>query len=246
MSRVEQKAVRARLVPAALGLGIALAVTGCGAGVHSQTAVQVAAVNGVSGKVGAIELRDGQFAFPAQKYYGAGTTAPLLITLVNTGANDDKLVAVKSTSAKSAELKGDTKLPAGFALRAGEEDKSGGHAPVVTSAAPSSTSATGTSGNRPSGTGTSTSGTSTSGTSVTGTSAASPSASSTLKVGNIELALTGLTSELRPGLTIPVTFVFEKAGEVTLQVPIAADEEHREELPGSGGHGGESEGSGGH
>ncbi|WHT19866.1 hypothetical protein N8J89_01950 [Crossiella sp. CA-258035] len=235
MSRVEQKAVRARLVPAALGLGIALAVTGCGAGMQSQTAIQVAAVNGASGKVGAIEIRDAQFAFPAQHKYPAKSNPSLLISLINSGAQDDQLVAITSDATSApAEVKGGNTIPAGFVLRAEANEAEHGTASSG-SATPTSTS----------GSATPTSGAATS-TSATPTSATSPSTSaadtSKLKVGSVMITLVGLKRELWPGQTIPVTFSFAKAGSVTLQVPIAADEKPRTAQPTTGGHGG----SGGH
>ncbi|MCO1579007.1 hypothetical protein M8C13_24980 [Crossiella sp. SN42] len=233
MSRVEQKAVRARLVPAALGLGIALAVTGCGAGMQSQTAIQVAAVNGASGKVGAIEIRDAQFAFPAQHKYPAKSNPSLLVSLINSGAQDDQLVSVTSDATGApAEVKGGSTIPAGFVLRAEANEAEHG-----TGSTGSTTPTSTTGGTTP---------TSTTSTSATPTSATSPSTSaadtSKLKVGSVMITLVGLKHELWPGQTIPVTFSFAKAGSVTLQVPIAADEEPRTAEPTTGGHGG----SGGH
>ncbi|MGW0518039.1 hypothetical protein [Crossiella sp. NPDC003009] len=229
MSRVEQKAVRARLVPAALGLGIALAVTGCGAGMQSQTAIQVAAVNGASGKVGAIELRDAQFAFPAQHKYPAKSNPSLLVSLINSGAHDDQLVSVTSDATSApAEVKGGSTIPAGFVLRAEANEAEHGTASSGSTTPTSTTGATPASG------------------AATSTSATPPSTSaadtSKLKVGSVMITLVGLKRELWPGQTIPVTFSFAKAGSVTLQVPIAADEEPRTAEPTTGGHGG----SGGH
>jgi copper(I)-binding protein len=45
----------------------------------------------------------------------------------------------------------------------------------------------------------------------------------------IKITLKGMTRDIRPGVTIPVTFSFEKAGQVTVQVPIAADKAPRSE-----------------
>jgi copper(I)-binding protein len=42
------------------------------------------------------------------------------------------------------------------------------------------------------------------------------------------VVLTGLTDDVRSGLTYPVTFTFEKAGAVTLEVPVALSTEKRE------------------
>lgn len=55
-----------------------------------------------------------------------------------------------------------------------------------------------------------------------------PAASITLPYANaIDITLVGLTTRLRAGLTYPVTFTFERAGEISLDVPI----ENPEVLP---------------
>lgn len=45
----------------------------------------------------------------------------------------------------------------------------------------------------------------------------------------VQITLRGLNHELRPGLTVPVTFVFEKAGPTTIQVPLTVSDEDRSE-----------------
>ena len=52
----------------------------------------------------------------------------------------------------------------------------------------------------------------------------------------VNIALDGLKQDLRPGVTIPVTFVFQNAGAVTVQVPIGPDHSPRPEhgVPGGG------------
>lgn len=45
----------------------------------------------------------------------------------------------------------------------------------------------------------------------------------------VNITLTGLTQDIRPGTVIPVTFTFERAGEVTVQVPIAPSPKPRPE-----------------
>jgi copper(I)-binding protein len=49
--------------------------------------------------------------------------------------------------------------------------------------------------------------------------------------GAVKIVLKGLKKPLRPGQTIRVTFLFEKAGELTLELPIAASPEPREDAP---------------
>lgn len=43
------------------------------------------------------------------------------------------------------------------------------------------------------------------------------------------ITLDGLKQDVRPGVTIPVTFVFEKSGSTTLQVPLSTSPEERPE-----------------
>ena len=87
-----------KLVPAvAIGVGALLGIVGCSAGQVAQTADMEPAVNGNTGQVGNIMLRDVQVAFPENgEHYGAGEDAPLLLTIVNVGGEDDRLTEVTS------------------------------------------------------------------------------------------------------------------------------------------------------
>jgi copper(I)-binding protein len=65
-----------------------------------------------------------------------------------------------------------------------------------------------------------------------------PGESAILEPGGLHLMLSGLKQKLDPGATIPLTLVFEHAGEVTLDVPVqglASGQGH-----GSMDHGGQS------
>lgn len=57
-----------------------------------------------------------------------------------------------------------------------------------------------------------------------------PDAPAELAPGGLHVMLIGLVAPLKEGTTIPVTLVFEKAGEITLDVPVSKDVK--------GGHGG--------
>jgi copper(I)-binding protein len=202
-----RKAVRPRLIPAVLGFGAVIAVAGCSAGQVTQTNSQVAAVNGDSGTVRNIGVQDAQLTFPTGRpFYPAGASAPLQAILVNNGTQGDRLVKVSSPYAASAQISGDTDLPGDTALNAygippasSEQPTSPGGAAPTSSTAPASSTAP-TSSTVP-----------TSGT----TSPAAPH--------TVDITLTGLTQQIGPGVTIPVTFVFQQAGPVTVQVPIGAD-----------------------
>jgi hypothetical protein len=182
------KAVRLRLIPAALGLGAVVALAGCSAGQVTETDTQVAAVNGGSGDLNGIAIRNATFTFPSpEAHYAAGSSAPVQAVLTNVGP-DDKLVQVSSPYAASATLGGDTSLPSRTALHA-----TGGAEQVQQA--------------------------------------------ETHADRNVEITLNGLKQDITAGVTIPVTFVFEKAGAVTVQVPVGPDHAPRPEHGGEqGGH----------
>lgn len=68
---------------------IALALSGCSAGLNSQTAAQVPVVPGTNvtvagpGGQGTVSVRDVQIAYPGVDGYQAGSSAPLLIRIFN-------------------------------------------------------------------------------------------------------------------------------------------------------------------
>jgi copper(I)-binding protein len=93
-----------------------LAVVGCGAGQITQTDSQVAAVNGASGNVGStIALRDVLIPYPSSPdgTYRAGSTVPVLLTIVNQGTSADELIGVTSPVAGRAVVLGTTQIPPG-------------------------------------------------------------------------------------------------------------------------------------
>lgn len=232
MSSAEQNLItRLRLLPAVLGIGAAILVSGCSAGQITQTDTQVPAVNGSMGTVKQIAVRDVQLAFPAGKtYFSKGESASLLLTIANSGDATDKLVAVSSPQFGSgAQIVGDASIPGFHAISATATAVT----PVSTTS-PTATSTTGTSTTGTSTTGTSTTGASTTGTSTTGTSTSTTVTTTTsapeLPVGSIQIQLVGLTADkLLPGQTVQVTFTFANAGDLTLNVPIAATPHPRDD-----------------
>lgn len=239
MSRPQQyKAVRLRWIPAVLGLGVVIALAGCSAGQTAQTRTEVAAVSGGSGDVQAIAVRNAMFTFPTgRSVYPAGASVPLSAVLINSGSQGDRLVRVSSTYATSAQISGDTNLPGRTSLIAtGVLPPSlrpvASAQPTSGSAEPPSTSQSAPPGS-PTTTATSPTTTATSALtsgpvmpSMPAGPVAGPSGEPTLTI-----TLTGLKQLMTPGVTIPVTFVFERAGAVTVQVPIGDDPTPR---PGSG------------
>ncbi|HJP75125.1 MAG TPA: hypothetical protein VJ914_12695 [Pseudonocardiaceae bacterium] len=234
---VSRRRVLTRFAPTVAGLGIAVLLVGCGAGQITQTDTQQSGVNGGSGQVGAIAIRNAELQWPdnAQGVYAPGSSATLIVTIANTGIDPDQLVSVSSPAATSITIDGSetgTKpLPGNFSIVSGvdvDDSTAPVQLPSTTSAAPSSSS-TETSGSP-------TSGAPASGTKATGTSGKAASSTHTaptttaapqLPPGTVKIVLNGLRTvngqQLRSGLTIPITFTFARAGQVTVaEVPVAA------------------------
>jgi hypothetical protein len=183
---------------AAIGVVIgALALAGCGAGQITQTSTQVAAVSGAQANVGAIAIRDAQFEYAATtnaSVYPRGGDAPLDMTIVNSAAADDRLVSASSPVAQSVKVSGNTTIAGGRVLLV--KGQPAAAAPVPAAGA---------------------------------TASATPSASAAPTSAELapneeptgaNIVLIGVNQEIRPGLNYPVTLTFQKAGTVTVNVPV--------------------------
>lgn len=107
-----------RVFAASAGLAACgLILTGCGSGQISQTADQQAAVNGNSGAVKNIVLRNVHLqATQSGDFLQPGKVVPLVFVAANNSPDvDDKLVGITS-DAGTVALSGDTAIPAGRAL----------------------------------------------------------------------------------------------------------------------------------
>ncbi len=85
----------------------ALALVGCSAGQITQTDSQVAAVDGTYGDVGnSIALRDVLLPYPPNPTgtYPAGSSVPVVLTIINQSDQPDELVAVTSSSGQALVL----------------------------------------------------------------------------------------------------------------------------------------------
>ncbi|WP_309234694.1 hypothetical protein [Nocardia sp. XZ_19_385] len=222
-------AVNRRMVAvAALAASAALTLTGCSAGQISQTADQVAAVNGNSADVEKIALRNVHIVFPGNGYTNVkGEKALIALSIVNIS----ETVADELTSVDT-DL-GPVKItpPAGqsaFVLKPQQN--------VVTATAPAGAAdAADSHGADSHGTPTTTAAPSTTAKPATDDPAANPAL----------IEITGLTKDITPGLTYKVRFNFKNAGTVVVDVPVdAADAERKvtdksgpaEEGHGGGGH----------
>jgi copper(I)-binding protein len=193
------------------GLVAVLALAGCSAGQDTQTDSVEPAVNGMLGQVGPIAIRDAEFAYPQGGVYPSGGSAPLVLTIVNTGPTDEALIEVSSPAAASVDVRGARDLPARQTIQVGTPDKVASPTssvvitttPAPSSSAPPSVPPSGASGSAP-------------------VSVSVPSSSAApVPIGKATIVLNGLTDPLYAGKTYPVTFVFRNAGSVTLNLPIA-------------------------
>ncbi|MFI8569507.1 hypothetical protein ACIGGF_23400 [Rhodococcus sp. NPDC078407] len=176
---------RHRRVATSLALlaGGALALTACGAGQISQTATQVAAVNGNSVDVGDIQLRNVHVVYPTSEEYSIepGGTVELGFTAINSSSSvADELTGISSPEAQVTIVDeaepGSTEIAPQTALGAG---------------------------------------------SSVDTTFADP----LLPIQLITVEMADISENVRPGLTLPVTFEFANAGEVVIDVPVDAGSE---------------------
>ncbi|MGV9413183.1 hypothetical protein ACWDOP_25055 [Nocardia sp. NPDC003693] len=207
---------------AALAAGAALVLTGCGAGQVSQTADQVAAVNGNEAEVGKIALRDVRFLLPQSEEYqnAKGGKAVLAFSAANLGEYEpDELVSITTDIGQvkvngKAEIKPQATLVADLPNKSAKADDHGAGGHDDSHGAPTTTAPATSAAEKP----------------------ADPAANPLL------IEVTGLTKDVTPGLTYQVTMNFKRNGTVAINVPVdagpdlARPEPAKKEGEGSGGH----------
>lgn len=139
-----------------LGAG---ALTGCAAGQISQTADQIANVDGAQGTVGQVGVRNALLATPDGANYPKGSTAPLLLWISNDAISSDTLTGI-TTDAGKVTISGTATVPGQSIIQIGGAD------------------------------------------------------------AKITATVTGLTRALNYGISVPMTFSFAHAGDLSLNVPI--------------------------
>ncbi|TDZ80564.1 hypothetical protein DE4585_00482 [Mycobacteroides salmoniphilum] len=206
---------------------LATALAGCGAGQISQTANQSSAINGGSANLGKLALRNVHLVgSPDPVKQRAGQKAELVLVITNESADvNDKLTSVTSPDdIGKVTLSGDSDIPATGRLFVGAAE---GQDPAAEAAGPEASN--GEHGATPS---------AEPGAATTEVKAPEPkpqaSSDPTIKHGKAQLQL---TKDLADGLTYRFTFTFEKAGEVTVAVPIdAGPSAPRQHTANEGGH----------
>jgi copper(I)-binding protein len=149
---------RIRLIPA-VGAALALILSGCAAGQISQTAMQVAAVDGANGTAGPVGIRNVRFAPTENGSYPAGADLPVKLWVSNAANTADTLTAVSTPAAAKVEISGNADF-----------------APQTLVEISDST--------------------------------------------EVKITVSGLSAALPYGHSIPMTFTFQQAGAVTVNVPI--------------------------
>ena len=195
MSR-QQRFIRMRLAPAVLGCAAALILSGCGTGQVAATSEQRAAIDGSNGRVGPMLVRNVVLAYPENEtnFYPQGADVPLELVIVNEGERPDTLVSVSTPAAREVVIQGNTRIPGGTAVTVikGHEQHTSPVAPLPLPRP-----------QQPSG-------------------PAAPEAGSAVRLGfgELRIVLTDLTHPIHAGQSVPVTFLFHNAGEVTVPVPM--------------------------
>ncbi|MFC4946793.1 hypothetical protein [Pseudonocardia sp. GCM10023141] len=205
------RTLRIRPTGAAAIIGVvfgAVALAGCGAGQITQTSSQVAGVGGASATVGRLAIRNAEIDFPTNatdgNKYVAGSSAPLRLTIVNGGGQDDQLVSASSPVAASVLVTGDSTIPAGREL-----DVEGKPTPV---AAATSTGAPASGAPAAGSTPTAT---------PTPSSPATPAtAAAAGENRTAQIVLTGLREDVKAGLVYEVVLTFKNVGPVRIDVPV--------------------------
>jgi periplasmic copper chaperone A len=101
---VRAQARRVRVGVAAAAAGALLALGGCAAGEHAQTAEETPVVDGVAADAGPIALRAVAVTPPPVGSYAKGSDAPVQLVIVNTSRIDERLVQVTTPVAAAVRL----------------------------------------------------------------------------------------------------------------------------------------------
>ncbi len=213
MSRNSRRSVA---IAVAGAFAVAPMVTACAAGRTPQTTLPTQLAEGVNASAHLVDIRNVFLLGPAPgQRLPAGGNAPLYAWFVNRAATADKLVAVEAQGvAKTADVTGGgVALPPGKLITTVQ--RAGAKPPAPTASAtplPSRTPAS----RRPSAPGKTVPGKTPSATPVPSAPAPAPAPAAP----SSEIVLTGLAKEFSGGETVRLTFHFQQAGVISLNVPV--------------------------
>jgi len=219
---------RPRPTRAALAVGAligAVALAGCGAGQVAGTSEQVAAVEGAGAEAGQIAVRNATIEFDSPvegaAIYPEGGTAPLMMAIVNTGTEMDRLVGARSPIASSVQISGDLRIPGGQVLTV--EGAPAPVAPPPPAEGASEATPGATAEPTPEATAEPAPG------DTAEATGAAPLPIDEGRPGLANIVLTGLTEDIQAGRNYPVVLTFERAGEVNFEIPVASPDVLRED-----------------
>jgi copper(I)-binding protein len=169
-----------------------VALSACSAGQVNQTSTQLRDKVGPQVQVGDLELRGIQLAYPQDGSYVAGDDAELQMSIVNSGSEDDALTGISGTGFSQVRVTGSS---SGTVVAASPS------AAATTTPPPAPATASG--GGR-------------------AVDITIPANSSIFLGENAPtITLVSLGQDLTPAETMDLTFTFERAGKVTIPVPVA-------------------------
>lgn len=222
MSRPKHtKATRLRLAPAVLGLGAVVALSGCATGQQAETSEQTAAIFGANGDAKHMAIRNATLTFPDGEPHYPKGSTAPVDVVLINEAKQQDRL-VKVSSSYAASAEISGKSVIPGGTRLYSDGVRAGQSPDQPAAALAE-----------------------------GAGPADPKPVGPVQRPQVDISLVGLTQDIRPGVTIPVTFTFARAGSTTVYVPIGPSGEPRPEHGsksghGSGGHSGGQSGSGQH
>jgi copper(I)-binding protein len=168
-----------------------LVISACSAGQVNQTSTQLRDKVGPEVQVGDLTLRGIQLAYPTNGSYAPGDDAELQMSMVNSGSEDDALVGIKGTGFAEVRVTGAASGTVVASPSAG--------ATTTPPPAPATTSG-----------------------GARAVDITIPSNSSVFLGENAPtITLVALGQPLTPAQTLDLTFTFQKAGNVTVAVPVA-------------------------
>lgn len=97
----------------------AVGAAGCSAGQITQTDTHLAAVNGESAEVGALQVSNAALAYPEGGHWAKNSDVPLSMSIANNGGAVDELLQISGPISDDITVKGDKVIPAQRALTIG-------------------------------------------------------------------------------------------------------------------------------
>jgi copper(I)-binding protein len=220
---------RTRAAVAALVAAGATVLAGCQTGQQAQTAEQLPTIDGNYAQVGSLALRDVTIEYPESGAWEQGSDARVEMIVVNEGREADALVDVRTEVAEGVTLSaapeaGATATATPTEAATPTASPTGTASPTETASPTGTASPTETASPSPGEPGSPTA-TATPSPTPTGEAARSIPIPAVRPVpfgeDGAQILLTGLTETLRPAQVVPITFVFQQAGEVTINVAVA-------------------------